>query len=485
MRSWRLPAMIALPAALAAAVLGAPALEPSVTSTEPVGALVESERQPGVSPDDPVTWFCPGVVGDHQITLANIGDEERIATVRVADATATETVKRHIVSAGSIRSVAINELGVEAGPSATIESDGPGLVATHEMIDEGGPSRANCSQTTGTQWVVPGGDTSDGANDNIVFYNPFPADAVVEVEFVTQSGTRPDNAEVLVRGRRTARLSTILEVPLERVVSVDATVVSGQVVGQRVARTSRERTGLSITSISEGPALQWAFPVHAPTGSSERYLIFNPNEADASVDVDILYDDIVPGDRGDDNSDGADNQRIQVEPFQIDLLGRSVEELDLGAVLEDRLPRDRPHTVVVRSVTDQPVVVDQVIGGVDGIGLSVGPGQPMAATEWIHTVTDPTTQLMVQNPGSESVEVRFVGADTSADWHDTTIELRPRTRQVVELDGLAGSQIVWVEADGPIISAEGTRSINDEGDTSRISSRPGLPVAGTTSAIPS
>ena len=95
--------------------------------------------------------------------------------------------------------------------SAIVEVDGGEIAVEHQITDlrEGGGGRATapCSSTAARAWSFPWGVTARGARELLVFMNPFPDDATVDVLLRHGRGHAPDRCgfqNFVVRGRSVA-----------------------------------------------------------------------------------------------------------------------------------------------------------------------------------------------------------------------------------------------------------------------------------------
>src|SRR5690606_5607278 len=73
---------------------------------------------------------------------------------------------------------------------AVVEVDGGQIAVEHELNGDLGRATAPCSTTASPTWSFPWGVTTRGNRELLVFLNPFPDDATVDITFATDEGVR-------------------------------------------------------------------------------------------------------------------------------------------------------------------------------------------------------------------------------------------------------------------------------------------------------
>lgn len=233
MRSARLTSLVIL----AALVAGGLVLQAADDADAPV-ASAPAEVVAGVGipaarsePTLSSTWYCAGGTAtgdgfaDHVLLLANPTDRGRTATVTVvvggvaaapapADVTSTTaaetTVPETTTTTGPtttttrpppvVTSVPLPPQGrvevrlgdLVAAPlaGAVVEVDGGEIAVEHQITGDLGRATAPCSSTASATWSFPWGVTARGSRELLVFMNPFPDDATVDIDFATDEGVR-------------------------------------------------------------------------------------------------------------------------------------------------------------------------------------------------------------------------------------------------------------------------------------------------------
>ena len=75
--------------------------------------------------------------------------------------------------------------------SAIVEVDGGQVAVEHQVTGlDDGRATAPCSTTASQSWSFPWGVTARGSRELLVFMNPFPDDASLDISFATDEGTR-------------------------------------------------------------------------------------------------------------------------------------------------------------------------------------------------------------------------------------------------------------------------------------------------------
>ena len=73
---------------------------------------------------------------------------------------------------------------------AVVEVEGGEVAVEHEIRGDLGRATAPCATTASPTWSLPWGVTTRGARELLVFMNPFPDDATVDITFATDEGVR-------------------------------------------------------------------------------------------------------------------------------------------------------------------------------------------------------------------------------------------------------------------------------------------------------
>jgi hypothetical protein len=310
-----------------------------------------------------------------------------------------------VLPARDRRRVELAELAPgEPLPAAVVELSGGGVVVEQEIDGDAGSDVAPCATATASQWHLAWGDTSRGARQLVVLFNPFRRDVTVDARFSTDGGMRePVRWQGLVVPARRA-LAIDLGQDVSRRSQVSTTVQSrgGHLVVSRLQSYdgSDGAGGVSLAPGEPAAAGQWVFSHGRVDGRTrERIVLYNPGRKAAEVDVAL---------------DGFGPDVRPPQPFGVVVRPGGFEVVDYAD--EGRVESDLAHATVVRSRNGVAVVAERVLtfdGGRDGEvapEVTAGPGMPVGATRWafpaLLPADDGEARLVVLNPDRvEAVQV--------------------------------------------------------------------------------
>jgi hypothetical protein len=443
----RLPALVAL----VAAIVGLATVE-RATEGEREGAAAELRADdPGVrgtggtaapSPRPPVdavapvaapagalgaTWFCAAGTAtddgaaDHTVVVANPGPTTVTVTVTAFPGAIDGDAAGLAVTAGlepaadtlelgpdEVISVRVAEILDAPFAGALVELSGGTGVVEHTISGEFGVAAAPCATSPSSTWYLAAGDTTRGARDLVVLFNPFPDDAVADLTFATTEGFRAPQqyANLVVPGQRVLVLD--IGAVVTRVPEAAATITTraGRLVVDRIQ--SYDGTdgpaGTDLTPAAPRPAPVWTFPAGlVADGVTESVTVYNPSERRAEVDVEFTVDPAV---------DPAVD--LVVEPIELSIAPESYAEVVVNE--EQRVPPDVEHSIVMRTQNDVPVVAERWTRSTEPAeqaGLSATLGSPLVATTWYlaaGAAGEGTELLTVVNPSRDTDAVLDVEA---------------------------------------------------------------------------
>jgi len=373
------------------------------------------------SPDAPTsTWFCaaggatvPGSVS-HTVSLSNAGGDPVHARLASPRDEGDPLVAEVDVPPRSVVPVDASRFGGNQPGSVTVTADGP-LVASHRLVAEGVAEEAICSSRGGSQWYFPAAYSQNGGKATagsalLWVYNPFPADASIDVTIVTEAGVRqPGDLTGFVVGAGRSRAIELADVAQRRdQFAVVVETRAGRVVADLVQATdgtSNAPRGLRIQPGVSEPATRWMFPdSEGVAGVGERLVVYNPSGETVAALVAV-------------QPDGADPESFP-DPFVLDVPGRRYIVLDLSA--ETRLPPTGMRTIVVETDAPTGLIAERLIGVTGGGGwpLSGGAaastGLRIEATRWtiprIDRAAEGRSILRIVNPSASRAAVVSVTA---------------------------------------------------------------------------
>lgn len=278
----------------------------------------------------------------------------------------------------------------------------PALVAREWTFAAGdypaGMVSGGCSQAVATRWVVPGMETSGGAEARLFVANPFRSDATIAVRFMTPEGPEEPLAlqNVSVAAGSTIELSVNEVLPERDDLAAIVDVAAGRVAveGVQFMRSAIGGVdGVSLLAAAAHPSEEWTIPWVADTGESSSWLwVVNTSDRVAPVEV------AVSTAAGGTVPDGL--EEVLIEPGM-------QERIALDGMLGDR----GIAAVTVRS-DGVPIVVSagtQVVTPSSArTGHVVQLGAPAASDRWIVTGgvgAGRDEYLHIVNAGSQAADV--------------------------------------------------------------------------------
>mgnify|MGYP001234663275 CR=1 FL=1 len=524
MRSSRLAALVVLAGLVAGGLLLDAAEEPPASAPQdpPVvaGVAIPAATPPGTLTS---TWYCAGGsatdggIGDHVVLIANPTAEARRATVTVLpgviapppvevsddpDSTATTAPTTTTAAPTTTTTepppeptdvelpplarveVALRELVDAPLAGAVVEVDGGEVAVEHQITGEGGRATAPCSTTAAPQWTFPWGQTPRGARELLVFMNPFPDDATVDVDLATDEGTRqPLRFQGFVVPGRSVVGAFVDEDTRRGQVSAQVHVRSGRLVVDRIQLfdgTDPSREGITLGLGAPTPAKTWLFPDgRVDEGITEQVVVFNPTDEVAEVEVEVRLDDP-------ERNEVPEPFELTIPPSRFSIVDVHEAEEGLPEGTPKRVPDGVPHSIIVTSLNGVPVVAERVVTSSapsSNVGISATLGSPVAAPTWflpgggVTPERDEYLTLFNQSDGITTFSVvALVGGQTLALEGLQDLEVPPGGRRAIRLSDHVGNREslpVVVEASGPVVVERGLYRVGGRG----IALSMGVPLA--------
>src|SRR3990172_2672246 len=344
--------------------------------------------------------------------------------------------------AGAIPLSTILSLGVS--PAVVEFTDAPaaaGVVAVGEGLLAGDL----CPSSASKVWVLPGGTTVQDRPLDLQLFNPFPEDALVTVEAISEEGFEPapELERVSVPGRAWRTLAVGDVLPFRQRLSVTIQTEQGRIIPAMVQTSGTDQAVWSDVGRSE----VWEFPLVA-VGQLEPFLaIANDGPLEVTYTLDVFT--------ADGPLEGAVEGLVPAEGSD----RFSVAGLAEGAYAV-RLRADGPVSAVV-------------VGEADG-QVAATSGAPLAARQWMLPGAGATsaarTSLWFLNTGGDSITVTFQLLDADGTVEDPgKITIPAGTVRRVELDQVGVSGVI-AESTAPFSAAW---SAEAEGATAHSS---GVPI---------
>lgn len=489
MKANRLLIVLLVPAFIAGAILAertsdAPA-PPASTAT--LTRAMPTVAAPGARSS---TWFCAagtasGADGaaEQLVVLENAGAEPRQAVLTAygdAGEVGTQVVD---LPAHARTQVPAASLVTAAWAGVLVEVDGGEVAVQHVLSGPTGRATGPCASSASPTWFLPTGTTVLGVTHQLVLFNPYPDEAVVDLRFETDQDTRtpPELQGLVVPGRSVKAVDVSAVVTVREQLATEVRARTGLVVAEQVALYGDDADlpgGMALLLGAPAAAGTWQLPAgpSVAEGRSIAVVVYNPSETPAEVDVQVVIDD----------------QEINgvVEPFELTVRGQQYEIVDLRQ--DERVPAGVGWTGYAQSRNGVDVVVARVLRA-DGTAGPSGEvttlGAPLMASRWEVPLASVSgggsATVVVTNPTAADVTVSATSlADgTSSPVATATDVVVPAgRRQVLDLAALAegppGS--LRVDATGPVVVEASLIWPEGRG----LSSWVALPVDGTLAVLP-
>ena len=161
------------------------------------------------------TWYCPAGfttpdgTNDHLITLTNRSDSPAVGSLtlypslfdtlgdpvpfdRAVQQIEVEPQSQQQISLAPLVASLDELLATNTGAfvGALVEFDGAGATVEHTVVAPQGRDGGPCATSAASRWWFASGTTTADVRYQLYLLNPFPDDAVVDVSFVTDEGSR-------------------------------------------------------------------------------------------------------------------------------------------------------------------------------------------------------------------------------------------------------------------------------------------------------
>lgn len=528
MRSSRLTALALLAGAITGGLVLQAAERPASTP-EGVVAVEAGVAIPAAMPPGTLTstWYCAGGTpteggfADHVLLLANPTDLARQATVTVlpgtiatAPAAGDETPGEETTTTAEVTTTEAQETttttAVEPPPDPTVvdlpaqsrievvlqelvdaplagavvEIDGGEVAVEHQITGDGGRATAPCSTTAARDWTFPWGVTKRGTRELLVFMNPFPDDATVDILLATDEGTRePQRLRDLVVPGRSVLGAYIEQDTRREQVSAQVHVGSGRLVVDRIQTfdgTDPTFEGITLGLGAPTPAETWIFPDgKVDEGITEQVVVYNPSDDVAEVEVEVRLDDP-------DTNGVPEPFELTIPPSRFSIVDLHEPDAEVSEDTPKRIPDGVGHSLIVRSLNGVPVVAERVVTSSEpssNLGIGATLGSPVAAPAWLFPggglSEERDEYLTLFNASTDDIARFSVTALANGqplavqDLQD--LEIPPGGRRVIRLSDHTDLEVLplLVAADGPIVVERGLYRVAGRG----IAQSMGIPLA--------
>lgn len=424
------------------------------------------------------TWFCAGSTTgldrtDHQLFVTNPGAATQVRLGAYNDQGSFGSTMVD-VGAGGTALLDVRSIFEAENLSVMVESSSGDLVVEHRLATSLGVDQVPCATSASDEWYFPALSTALGASARLVLFNPFSADAGVDVTVTRDDGaTTPPALTGVVVPAGTAKVVD-LDGPVSRrdLFALSVRLRTGRVVAESIQvfdpdaippevrdRISPAR-GIRMMLGVPRPASDWSFADgFIGAGVRERLVVLNPGEDPVTVMIQVIP------------FGGA---ALAPEPFELEVAPRRYGTLDLSA--EGRLPTEGLHAIRVQSEPSDRVVVGRSVlidGGrgeaaTEGVvqrpnlrwGATISGGSPIAATGWLASGLvvgagqQPMLQLHNPNPGIARFRATVLGGPNDGLVLADQVEVAAGDSLAlpVAAEGLEPGEVtVRVESESPLV----------------------------------
>ena len=379
-------------------------------------AAVAARASIGVPTGDVASsaWYCAAGTSStdgtaaETVNIASLAQTDIQATVTVmpgGDAkTATDTLR---LAPGEEVSVPVADVLATAEPGVVVETVGGPAAVSHVLEHESDVAVESCTRTAAADWYFASGTTVEGSQQDLLLFNPFGDDAIVDVSFVTDTGAQePSALQALVVPRRSR-----ITIPVQ-----DSVLRQSRVAARIHARTGRivaeqtqtfddasvdgtTRTGIALSAGATSPAMVWRVAAGSTNdGGRVQIALANFTADDARVDVTTIV---------------TDGKKLAPQTVRVPSHG----VVNVDASQRVALDRDFAVTATARAVDGRRVpVVAQLLATWPPASASTGVASTIAstvtATRWVVTQpdVDANVTITVYNPGPDPVTAALLPA---------------------------------------------------------------------------
>ncbi len=379
------------------------------------------------------------------VVLTNTTPSVVHGVMTVVDVAGPTSVRRNVVVPARGTADLVPASGLPAGDTAaTFSFAAGGVTGTMVIGGPGGWSTAPCASAVAPQWDFAGGSTASGLLD-LSLYNPTAAQAVVDVSFLTPSGSllapQAYQGITLAPGQLVvAELGNYVQNQSEVATLVQSS--SGDVVATELDKLAVPTgTGLALMAGTPEPATTWRFAqTTAVQGGNVVLVVANPGQSPVTADVSVGL------------------SAATVTPHQLVVAPLGVATLTVSAVAG--WPLGSPYSLTISA--SSPIIVGRSVAAPSGTAspqAGLTRGTTVKATSWL--VVGPGS------PGNPLVAGATIRSLAVADPESTPVEVtvvplaggRPVAQARVTGDGVVvfgaaavgGLHPLVVEASGPVV----------------------------------
>jgi hypothetical protein len=389
--------------------------EPSGSSAS-AGAVIARRASVGVPAADVASsaWYCaagtstPDGTATETVVIASLADTDIEVTTTVmpgGDASPARDTMR--LAPGEQVDVPVADVLATAEPGVVVETVGGPAAVSHVLEHGDDVATEACTRTASAEWYFASGTTVDGSLHDLVLFNPFGDDAIVDVSFVTDTGAQePADLQALVVPRRSRVTVPVQDAVLRQaLVAAHVHARTGRVVAEQtqtfddVDVDGSNRNGIALSAGAVAPSSVWRIPAGSTRdGGRVQLALANFSHDDSRVAVKAVL---------------AGGGELPAETVRVPAQG--IEVVDVTT----RVPLDTDVAVIatVREDDGRRVPVVAELLGVwptasSSTGLAGTLGSTLTATRWVVPVPDADAEgtLTVFNPGPAPVTASLLAA---------------------------------------------------------------------------
>ncbi len=269
---------------LGAAAWLVPAPEPAVVDT----STTTTTAGPAVASNfSNCAWAVADDTRDTLISIVTLSDVDVQLTFPVAGEV-RETYPESLPGPGASAIPLSNVLSLGLSPSVVEFTSAPAAAGVVAM-GEGLLAADLCPSSASKVWVLPGGTTVQDRPLDLQLFNPFPEDALVTVEAISEEGFEPapELERVSVPGRswRTLALGEVL--PFRQRLSLTVQTEQGRIIPAMVQSSGTDRAVWTDVGRSE----VWEFPL-VSVGQLQPFLaVANSGTLEVTYSLDVFTAD--------------------------------------------------------------------------------------------------------------------------------------------------------------------------------------------------
>jgi hypothetical protein len=372
----------------------------------------------GIPPTDVAssTWYCaagtssPDGDAPETLLIASLAptDVDVSVTVMPGGDNPAPATDRMRLAPGEQVNVRVADVLATAEPGVAVETVGGPTAVSHALEHDGDVAVESCTRSVAPDWYFSSGTTVEGSTQNLLLFNPFGDDAIVDISFVTDAGVEePASLQALVVPRRSRITVPVQDSVLRQAhVATHVHARAGRVVAEEtqtfadVVVDGSTRRGITLSAGATAPTSNSWIPAGSTRdGGRAQLALANFSVDDARVDVTTI---VAGGDKIPPQTARVAAQGVTV----VDVTTRVPLGQDITVVATSRAVDGRRIPVVAQLLTSWAPA-----SSITGIGSTLG--STVAATRWVVPVPDidGDATVTVFNPGSEPVTAALLPAD--------------------------------------------------------------------------